>query len=191
MCALEIGWSEQYYGQDREPIPGLVNQLCTDPLFTKHGTNLSGPSPGSLPAPAWSSCTAQHCVLAAWCFVPSVREAWLGSEGRVFSLQPVGCGVIQRNEWSYSGLCQAQNKRQASLCTTSLDLPGLLKNIDFCSLGTLAELRPCPYFLTAAAISKLWGLRLFPIPHVYGDILRAVTISLSWNDSLVLKCQHH
>lgn len=113
-------------------------------------------------------------VLACLYLFSSVMEAFLGSEGRGLSLQPIEVWVTQRNEWSCSELYQVQN-----LCSTEL-VAGLLlrffsgclcsyvlracitRTLIFAALGDFGWVRTHPYFLTTVGISRLWDLGLLP-----------------------------
>lgn len=92
-------------------------------------------------------------MLPCWGFLPSVREACLGTEGRELSLQPIKvCKGNQRNERSCSGLYWVDNKWQTSLYTTSLGLSGLFfsRTLIFAEFGDFDWVRPCPYLVTTS-----------------------------------------
>lgn len=160
------------------PFPGWVNQLCTDFLFTKQGTNLCDPLLllGGL---------LQHRIV---CWLVGISCPLLGRHVWAVKEEFCLCNLLKfRSSRGMDEVALAclgvQDKWQASLYTTSLDLSGLVfsRTSILVEFGDFDWVRPCPYFLTTSGFSKLWDLRL--LPHSYVQVLSQPVSTPHWGNT--------
>lgn len=132
--------------------------------FTKQGTNLCDP-------PLVLGILPQHRIV---CWLVGISCPLLGRHVWAVKREFCLCNLLKfrlsrgMNKvalvWS-----RIQDKWQASLYTTSLDLSGLVfsRTLVLVEFRDFSWVRPCPYFLTTAGFSKLWGLRLLPHSYIW------------------------